>query len=195
MLITLIRHAEVQKNYQGRYIGHTDVELSSDGLKDASKFSNYFIQNNQYTNFDAIYCSDLTRCKQTLAPFMEILNTDISPCYTDIIREKSWGRHEALDYNEICQQENTSYQNFEQWLTILDGENNLSFIQRIKDFIEKLIKSEHNNVLIMTHGGVIHTFIYLLTKLTYEQSFYIKIPYASFVVLNLNKSIEPTENG
>jgi alpha-ribazole phosphatase len=190
MLITLIRHAEVQKIYQERYIGHTDVELSSDGLRDSIHFSDYFIQNNQQTNYDAIYCSDLIRCKKTLAPFLKKLKTDISPCYTAILREKSWGRHEGLNYKEICQQENTLYQNFDQWLSILDGENNLDFIQRINDFKEKLIKTELNNVLIMTHGGVIHTFIYLLTQLTYEQSFYIKIPYTSFVVLNLENAVK-----
>jgi len=184
MLITLIRHAEVEKKFKGRYIGHTNAELSQHGVADSINFSNYFIQNHQHSDFDAIFCSDLIRCKQTLKPIMKNLKSELPPQYTDILREKSWGRHEGLSYKEICQAENVCYKNFEQWLNILDGEKNAEFIQRINNFIERLINNELKNILIITHAGVIHTFIHLLSKLSFEDSFYIKIPYASFVVLD-----------
>lgn len=186
MLITLIRHAEVQKPYQGRYIGHTDINLSKNGLDDSDNFADYFSQNFQHADFDAIYCSDLIRCRQTLTPFLQKLNLTIAPLYTDDLREKSWGRHEGLSYEEICQQEQTSYQNFNQWINVLDGESNIDFIQRIDNFKEKLSQSKQNNALIITHAGVISTFIYLFTCLNFEQSFYIRIPYASFVILSTN---------
>ena len=184
MLITLLRHAEIQQAYQGRYIGHTDIALSDHGIKEATLLADFLIQNHQHKNFDAIYCSDLIRCRQTLSPLLTKLNVGILPHFTDRLREKSWGRHEGLNYYEICQQENTSFHNFKQWFNLLDGESINLFIQRIQNFSEKLSLSKKTNILIISHAGVIATFIHLLSNLTFEQSFYIKIPYASFVVLD-----------
>ncbi|MFK5895160.1 MAG: histidine phosphatase family protein [Pseudomonadota bacterium] len=185
MFITLIRHGEVEARYQGRYIGHTDSHLSDFGIKDARQLADYLKQHHQHRNFDAFFCSDLTRCKQTLKPILKNLNLSISPLYTDKLREKSWGKHEAMNYEEICQLEKTSFQNFDQWLNIMDGETKEQFIQRIKLFKQKLSQSGYENVLIVTHGGVIRTFIYLFSNLTFEQSFFIPVPYASFIVLKL----------
>jgi len=184
MFITLIRHAQIQTNSQGRYIGHSNITLSNFGLKDAGQLADYLKKYHQHKDFDAIYCSDLTRCRQTLKAISDKLNLTIAPFFTKALREKSWGKHEGLNYDEICQLENTTYQNFDQWINILDGETKEQFIQRINQFNKKLLQSGHQNILIVTHSGVIRTLIYLSSHLTFEQSFYMQIPYASFVVIN-----------
>jgi len=35
--ITLVRHSEVIKEYQGKYNGHIDISLSEKGKRDAKK--------------------------------------------------------------------------------------------------------------------------------------------------------------
>ncbi len=187
MLITFIRHAEIQSSDIGHYIGHTDSPLSTKGSHDAAVFATYFTKYNQNNRFDAIYCSDLSRCQQTLAPFLNELKVKTKPSITTALREKSWGKHEGKSFEDICHMENTEYKNFEQWLNVLDGESVESFIQRIKNFKQMLSNKKYKNTLIMTHSGVIRTFIYLMSDLSFEKSFSISIPYASFVILNLEE--------
>ena len=87
MKITLIRHAEVDDAYLGCYNGHIDIGLSKKGKEQARKLAKQFSSE----NFDAVYCSDLIRAKDTLKPFFQAKDA----IYTEKLREKSWGKHES----------------------------------------------------------------------------------------------------
>jgi len=67
MKITLVRHGEVEEKYIGCYNGHIDIGLSAKGYEDAKKLNEYFNEN----DFDAIFCSNLIRTKETLKQFIK----------------------------------------------------------------------------------------------------------------------------
>ncbi|MDH4944819.1 histidine phosphatase family protein [Sulfurimonas sp. C5] len=171
MKLVLIRHSEVIEKYQGKYNGHIDIPLSKQGLEDAKALGNKL---SSY-NFDAIYCSDLKRCRQTL----EQLNIPQKATFTNKLREKSWGRHEGLSFNEI-EASGITYTTFHEWIEQLDGEEVSHFTQRVEEFFfEDLQKESLNTVLIITHSGVIKTLLGRTKNLDLEESFSIVLPYSS----------------
>lgn len=179
MTITLIRHGEVDENYHGCYNGHIDIALSLKGKEQALELVNHFKEK----SFDAVFCSDLKRCKQTLEPF----NFDIKPVYTQALREKSWGRHEGKSFDEIINSENFDYIDFEQWINALDGEEYSTYIERIESFFKGfLMANPYENVLVVTHAGVIRVLMHILQKTSLEEAFSTSFSYANYIVLDSN---------
>lgn len=169
MKITLLRHAEVEERYKGCYNGHLDIPLSEAGHEQARRLAERFAGE----RFDAVYCSDLLRARQTLEPF----GLDAEAIFTPLLREKSWGRHEGKRFEEIVARERLAYENFEQWITALDGEGVEAYRERIAHFfMETLPKAEHQNVLVVTHAGVIRTLMHLVEGITLEEAFGIAFP-------------------
>lgn len=178
MRITLVRHGEVIEEYQGKYNGHIDIPLSKNGLTQAKELGKKL----KNTNFDKVYCSDLLRAKQTLEQFG--LNQEI--VYSKELREKSWGIHEGKSFQEI-EKEGIKYDSFEQWLNALDGEDIYLYKERIKKyFYENIFKNNTENILIVTHAGVIKTLFSILYNYSLEEAFSIKLPYSSYKTITLN---------
>jgi broad specificity phosphatase PhoE len=171
MTLTLVRHSEVIEKYQGCYNGHIEIPLSKKGLQDAQELGKKL----KNMHFDAIYCSDLLRAKQTLQAFhLEKQNI----IYTKELREKSWGKHEGMSFDEICAT-GLEYKNFEQWLEILDGEDVDTYIQRIKDYFYNVIaKTKKQKILIVTHAGVIKTMLHITHQIPIEKAFSKKLHYS-----------------
>jgi len=172
MKITLVRHAEVIQKYQGRYNGHIDIPLSQNGIAQAKKLAKEL----KNIKFDKVYCSDLLRAKQTLEQFN--LNKEV--VFSEKLREKSWGVHEGKSFNEI-QATGIKYENFQQWISALDGEDIANYSQKIENYFKNTIfKQKEKNILVVTHSGVIKTLISILENISLEDAFAIKLPYASY---------------
>lgn len=177
MLITLIRHADVDEAYHKCYNGHIDIELSPTGRAEAKYLSTIF----KDKEFSAVFCSDLKRCKQTLEAF----ELDIKPVYTTMLREKSWGRHEGKTFDQIIEVEDFKYENFEQWIHALDGEEYPAYIQRVEGFFKGFLPaSASGNVLVMTHAGVIRVLMHLLQDISLEEAFSKPFAYANYISLD-----------
>ncbi|WP_321779445.1 histidine phosphatase family protein [Sulfurimonas sp.] len=177
MTLTLVRHAQVEEKYLGCYNGHLNIGLSTKGYADAKDLGKHF----KASNFDDIYCSDLLRAKETLKAF---ISTD-AITYTKELREKSWGKHEGLSFDEICTKDSLKYENFIQFIDALDGQSIEDFKARVeKFFFTTLASTQSKNILVMTHSGVIKTFISIVKNISLEEAFSYSIPYSSFVVYN-----------
>lgn len=180
--MTLLRHAQIHEDFEGAYNGHNDIGLSSFGHAQAQALKTQL----NMELFDAIYCSDLRRTKDTLNAFYK----DASIIYTSKIREKSWGRHEGLNYDQIVAMEGQQYQDFTQWLNLLDGEPYEDFIERIKAFFfDFLPQQDYEEVLIVTHSGVIRILFHLIENISLTQALSRKVPYASLTKITLSKGL------
>jgi len=178
MTVTLVRHGEVIEEYQGKYNGHIDIPLSKNGKIHAEELAKKLSSQ----SFDKIYCSDLLRAKQTLTAF----NPTQEVIYTKRLREKSWGRHEGKSFEEI-EAEGIKYKSFEQWIEALDGENMQEYIENLREyFYETIFKQDAQNILIITHSGVIKTITHLTENISLQEAFSISLPYASYRVLKFN---------
>lgn len=181
MKIILVRHGEIDNAYLKCYNGHNNIGLSEKGEREAHSLAEHFKEQ----AFDAVYCSDLLRARATLAPFA--LGT--SPCYTKKLREKSWGRHEGMTFEAICARDGLVYEDFEQWVGALDGEAHDAYIERIRRFfLEELSSQPHEQVLVMTHAGVIRVLYAITQSLSLEAAFSLPFPYASYVTYDLGNN-------
>ncbi len=175
MKITLLRHCAVAPAYDGCYNGHIDISLSKQGYSHAKQLSLEL----QHHNFDAIFCSDLRRAKETLGA----LNISLKPQYSSLLKEKSWGRHEGLSFEKI--NETILYENFAQWLEALDGERIGEFEKRIKHFFFELLpQHKTNHALIITHAGVIKTLMTLTNNISLQEAFAVPFPYGSYTTIS-----------
>ncbi len=174
MTLTLLRHCAVESDYTGCYNGHIDIALSPEGLAHATLLSTHF----KNLNFDAIYCSDLTRAKETLSA----LQLPQPVIYTSQLREKSWGVHEGLCFEQI--NKTIPYKNFTQWIDALDGESMEHFKERINTFFfTELTQQQHQNILIVTHAGVIKTLMSLTNAISLQKSFSLAFPYGHYTTI------------
>ena len=180
MKITILRHCEVEQKYIGRYNGHIDIGLSDQGYMQAKELAEKL----KDKEFDAVYCSDLLRAKESIKYFNNLKNIT----FTKELREKSWGENEGKSYDEICKEQNIEYKNFKQFIDALGGENISIFNNRVDDFFFKYLKQlEYKNILVVTHSGVIRRVYEKLHKLSLEESFAKKISYAYIDTITLSQ--------
>jgi alpha-ribazole phosphatase len=167
--IYLVRHGLTKWNVEKRYLGHTDLSLLEHkknelmGLKIKVKD----------VNFESVYCSDLTRCKETL----EFLIPNVKTHFDARLRELHFGDWEGKTYDQL-----KNIEAYSKWLNNWDklappnGESGVQFSNRIDSFMSELLNSaEHENyekhndkqLLIVSHGGVIR---YILSKLVPDKT-------------------------
>jgi alpha-ribazole phosphatase/probable phosphoglycerate mutase len=179
MKITLIRHAEVQEKYKNKYNGHINIGLSKRGEAQAKELAKHFLEK----EFDRVYSSDLKRAIDTLKEFKQSKNA----IYTSKLREKSWGEYEGLGFDEIISQGKIKYETFTQWIEALGGEPYKDYIDRINEFFFKDLASlDVENILIITHSGVIKTLISIVKNLSLEEAFGINVPYSGYIEFDTN---------
>ncbi|MBA3026127.1 MAG: histidine phosphatase family protein [Sulfurimonas sp.] len=176
MKITLLRHAQVQDDFLGKYNGHNEIGLSKKGDEQALALADKYLN----AGFDTVFCSDLLRAKETLAPF----ELQCKPIFSSALREKSWGRHEGKSFEQI-NAEGIEYLNFDYWVDALDGERVEDFRRRVENYFFKTIfKQDAQNILVVTHSGVIKMLLSLVQNITLEEAFATELPYASCVILD-----------
>lgn len=175
MKIYLIRHSLTKYNEEKRYLGHSDIELSSSGKKLLEDISYDF-------KYDFLMTSPLKRCIQTT----EIL-FDKAYEIDNEFKEFNFGIFEGKTYLEL----KDTFE-YNAWINDFDnyqipcGERSLDFKKRvIKRFLE-IEKSDYETVVIVCHGGVIRTIVEFLTE---ENFFDIEVEYGKGYLIE-NRRVE-----
>ncbi len=156
--ITLLRHAPLPLKYQKRYIGHSNIAIDL-SLTDISKLD--YIKN---TNYDAVYCSDLLRCTQTL----DLIDIAYKKDYR--IREvKFKDKFETKSFNDIEKMDcfdKRFLDSVKTWHEYVCEESYIDFKNRIKEFIQELPMNK--NILICSHAGALKMLHSLLKNIDYD---------------------------
>ena len=174
MKLTLVRHAQVDEAYTACYNGHNEIGLSKKGELQAKELCEFL----DFLKFDAIFCSDTYRAKQSIKHSVHVE----SIIYTNKLREKSWGKHEGMKFDEIIAQGEIKYENFLQWINALDGEDYERYIERVRVFfLEYLPSLKKENILVITHAGVIRVFLSIVHKISLQEAFSIKVEHAKAI--------------
>ena len=152
--IHLIRHGLAEGSAEGQYIGHTDVPLTTQGMKQLRQMKQDF----EYPAAQAVLSSPLDRCLQTA----KILYPDLQPLIFDNLIEYDFGEFEGMTADEL-----KGEPEFAEWLMggadaeAPFGESNAAFQKRVTrafyDIVNGIIKAGTDSVAIITHGGVIMT--------------------------------------
>ncbi len=154
--IFLIRHGAVEETTRGRYIGRTDVPLSSQGRAALKEISDSF----GYPHADKIFSSPLKRCTDTCS----IIYPGRDVQTVSALSECDFGEWEGKSAADLA-----GDPAFAQWLQNSDktpppgGESGKEFAARICRGFERIVErmsAEHTGTAaIVTHGGVIMTLL------------------------------------
>ncbi|MBJ9991648.1 histidine phosphatase family protein [Paenibacillus sp. S28] len=133
--LLLVRHGTTRWNREKRYLGHTDIPLDRGGRDELAPLARELAGK----AFRGVYCSDLARCRETLAI--------ISPAHADTamydprLREMHFGAWEGHTYEQL--QHEPLYR---QWIDSPQqvmppgGEPWADFAGRIDGFVGSLLK-------------------------------------------------------
>lgn len=155
-IVYIIRNGATKEETEGKYIGHTDVELSEEGKEQLVQMKNELV----YPPVEAVLTSPLKRCTQTAS----ILYPDNKYLAIDSLIECNFGEFEGKDAEEL-----KDYPMFPRWLAGEQGveppfgESNEAFARRVCEgfvkIIDGLIKTGTTRAAIVTHGGVLMTLL------------------------------------
>ncbi len=185
MRLLIARHGQSVGNATKMIQGNTHGRLTKKGRKQAEKL----VQRLLKEKIDIIYCSDLRRCKQTIKPFLKLRK--ISVVYTKELRERSFGIFNNKSRKEFLQwlkKHTNNKKNFS--IRIPKGESFKDVRKRTEKFLNKLLKKNHLNVLLVTHGMTnVAIMLYLLKK---NEKYYnkYKIDNAGLSIVHLKKNGE-----
>ncbi len=160
MNLYIVRHGETKSNIEKRYCGLYESELTevgqAQGLALNKRLSNI--------GFDKIY----TSCSKRAEITADII-TEGAYSYKDPrLNELNFGIFDNKTYDEIQKHyplQCTAWQKDWKDYVIPQGESTLQAFQRVKRFMKDMEKSSEENILIVTHGGIIRLmYCYILNE-------------------------------
>jgi broad specificity phosphatase PhoE len=173
----LIRHAEVERRYQGVFGGQIDMGLSPRGHAQAVALAKYLHQ----SVFAALYASPMRRVQETLAPV--VVNGVPKPRLLRDLREVDFGVWTGLTFAQV---ETQFHVGVSSWLDQLEGgtiknaESGLTLRARVEPCLRQIIAThEHQRVAVACHGGVIRMLLAILLELPLPQMAAFDVDYAS----------------
>ncbi|NLV20386.1 MAG: alpha-ribazole phosphatase [Syntrophomonadaceae bacterium] len=155
MKVLLLRHGQTEWNALQKYQGHIDIALNDMGRAQAEKIAGY-LQANE--NIEAIYCSDLSRSRETAEIIARRLQLPVQA--DERLREIGFGSWEGMTYEEVSRAYPVEY---EKWfnnnldIKVPGGETINELLARSLPVLGELTEKHQGTVLIVSHGGLIKT--------------------------------------
>ena len=174
MEIYLIRHTtpEIEK---GICYGQSNISLANSFPEEFNKLSRHLPK-----SVDAIYSSPLDRCHK-----MAQIMAGKELCVDNRLLELNFGDWEMKKWDTIEQVILNKWMNDFVNEKVINGESFLDLNTRVIDFINDLLKSPHENSIIVTHAGVIRCFILWILEIPLKNAFKITIDYASVTKIKI----------
>ena len=151
----LIRHGMTEGNLNGQYIGSTEVEITTNGIKELEKLRNDGI----YPKCGLVFSSPMIRAVKTaqiIFPGQEIITNNN-------LREIDFGEFEGKTAEELKNRED-----YAKWVSgelkaAPGGESSLDFAARlctgIGETVRKMMDEEVYSAAVVMHGGAIMTLL------------------------------------
>lgn len=175
MEVYLIRHTSPQIA-KGICYGQSDIPLSELFADESER-----LLHNLPDDIDIVYSSPLSRCYK----LAELIKTKESIVSDKRLLELNFGDWEMKKWDEIGQQElNEWMQDFVN-IQVPNGESFIDLNNRVNHFIDELIKNSHQRVAIVTHAGVIRSFIIKILDIQLKNAFKITVDYSSVTKINI----------
>lgn len=183
MFCYLVRHGKDDYSVRG---GWNNLPLTADGLAQAEALAEYLVKNQFSLDIKHIFSSDLMRARQTAYPLSERLRLPIE--YISEFREVNNGLLSGMNNETAKEQFPGLYWNTLNWQQKYpEGESPKEFYERVKSawmVFSKEIINLNENVLLVTHSGVINVIRCIINDLEYSNKHkYPTIPHAEPILL------------
>ena len=176
MNLYLIRHTKTEYPESVCY-GMTDVNLENNYHEIFPSVKNK-IENNI-----RVISSPLKRCS-LLADYISENNYSVD----DRIKELNFGDWELKNWSDIPRNELDLWYSDIHKYTFPNGENYNNFFSRVHSFFSEQ-KRQNEDVVVVTHGGVIRTIIGIVLDLPTKNLFRLKIDYGSLSKIKIENNL------
>ncbi len=161
--LIVVRHGETVWNHEQRFQGHGDSPLTERGRSDVRSLGKRL----KAFGFDQLISSDLGRAMETATLIAEQTGHDI---ITDPrLRERHYGVMEGLTFAEIKARHTQPLKKLmagDPDAVIPGGESHRQLYERNLDFVQQyLAENTGSTALLVVHGGVLDSFVRLITQL------------------------------
>ena len=144
MKVTFVRHGQTDWNKVGKQQGRMDIPLNATGIEQAHQTAELL----KSEPFDRVYCSPLTRARQTAEIICE--NRDIPIILEPRLIERDMGEFQGKDWKSF---DSNLFWNYTANVQYEKAENIQVLFERVYQFLDEL-KGKPGNVLLVSHGGV-----------------------------------------
>lgn len=164
-LVTLIRHGETEGNVLGRWQGHTDSPLSTDGRRQVLATASHLPAMNR------LFTSPLGRARQTA----EILSVPlgVEPRPDDGFKEMGFGSWENLTPDEARGADPDVYRQIHEFGIDLpqggDGETFTDVGERIAKAVSIAVGTSEGDIGVVCHGAAIRAYVVNMMGLDFKQ--------------------------
>lgn len=185
--IFFIRHGQTLWNQDRKYQGHSDIDLSEQGVEQAQKLADYLVK--KQVKLDVVYASDLSRAYQTASIVAN--SQDIKVIVNQDFREMNFGVWEGLTFKDIQLQ----YADLAKtWITapenleIPSGESFAKVKERAEKAIMQILKIHLNqNIAIVSHGGTLRTIFCSLLEIPLTKMWQFKLDNTALTIFEFFK--------
>lgn len=177
MKLLLVRHGQTIANLKGIYQGHLDNPLNDTGKKEAELLAANLKRG---YSIDTVFSSPLIRALQTSKPITKQFNLETAIIHDDL-KEIDFGKWDGLTYDEIALKYPISkwFENPDS-VDIDGGEKWSDFNTRIQNAFKQISSLDHNRIAVVSHAGVIRSFLSSLLNLKGLDMFQIKLENGAF---------------
>ena len=197
--IYLLRHGEIENRDENRYIGQTDVPLSSTGLSQAGCWQEQL----SHVAFEKVYCSDLSRALDTARIVSAPTDSEIEVMAQ--LREINLGDWDGERMETIKKRFPDAWEERGRHLDSFQtphGESFQDLHARVIPVFQKIAAETTGNALVVTHAGVNRIILCHVLKKPIQELFSIPQDYAALnlieyqegraIVSTINRT--PSEN-
>lgn len=178
----LIRHGQTDWNLTHRYQGQGDIPLNKTGISQAVRVASKLAEE----NIDGIFSSDLQRATVTAEKIAQY-HQDIELKTMPALRELDFGQWEGLKYQEI---EKECPVHLKKWsetpgeITPPGGESLLELQSRVISQVEEICQeNQGNNLVLVTHGGVIRTLLTYILHMPLDYYWKIEVVHCAISII------------
>ncbi|PSR22332.1 MAG: histidine phosphatase family protein [Sulfobacillus thermosulfidooxidans] len=182
-----IRHGETEWNSnQNRYCGRSDIALAETGVFQSRMLAKML----GTIPFDKVFSSPLLRARKTALPITERLGLPLH--LDDRLKEIDFGDWEGLTQQEI---ESNYPQQWQSWIEDPtfnkaggNGESGIDAAQRMRSFVDDMVTSPFETILVISHNTVMRLFIAASLGLSLVSYRNFEIENGDIWVLNIDDS-------
>ena len=167
MKILFVRHGKDDDRYRG---GWSNLDLTDEGVEQVMELAKHLKKYKEEYNISRIVSSDLQRALTT----SKIIAKELNLCITkeEAIRETNNGDLAGMLKEEaLLKYPGLFFSSLDMDEAYPNGESPQEFYVRIKEWFERFVdehKNDKENILVVTHGGVINIIYHLVNKLEWS---------------------------
>lgn len=194
MKVFFIRHGKDDDRYRG---GWSDLDLIPEGRQQAKLLADHLKENNHEYRIGKIISSDLPRTMSTAQFISDALNLPVQE--EPRLREINNGDLAGMLNNEALEQyPGLFFRSLKMNEPYPNGESPDDFFLRIKKWFNEFkeqYKNTYENILVVTHGGVINIFYHLVNGIEWNnKSTVVKTVNCGIHILNMDTMKFEVEN-